>query len=395
MQALEGIQVVDLTHALAGPFCTYQLQLLGADVVKIERPGVGDDFREFARPDGWQVGPSFIAVNGGKRSLTVDLKHPAGQEIVRKLAARADVVVENQRPGSLARLGLDWPTLQQVNPRLVYCSLSGFGQTGDMRDWLAYDHTIQAMAGMMWSGGDDVPSQGRGFSVDCFAGYVAYASILASLFRRERSGAGQYLDVAMLDASMVLMGVGIVRQAVTGDQLPAIQAVVHDRPTVAAYRTADRWLFLSGNFQNHYVALCNVLDAPELLADPRFKDVRSRNAHSAELKAELARRFATRSAPELERQLMQAGCRAVWSERLLRRCRCRTCAIATCCKMRTCPAPSSQWRCSTPGSSQMPTDQRYAVRSRALANIPKRCCASSAIPKQTSINCGRRVRFEQ
>jgi len=310
MKALEGIQVLDLTHALAGPFCTYQLQLLGADVVKVERPVTGDDFRDFARPPGWAVGPSFIAANAGKRSLTVDLKHPEGQAIVKRLGVRADVVVENQRPGSLARLGLDWESLHQDNPKLIYCSLSGFGQTGAMRDWLAYDHTIQAMSGMMWNGGDDVPTQGRGFSVDCFAGYVAYATILSSLFRRERTGQGQYLDVAMLDASLVLMGVGIVRQFVAADQLSAIQAVVHDRPTVAAYQTADRWLFLSGNFQNHYAALCKVLDAPELLNDPRFRDVASRNTHSAELKQELARRFADHSAPELEQQLMAAGCPA-------------------------------------------------------------------------------------
>jgi crotonobetainyl-CoA:carnitine CoA-transferase CaiB-like acyl-CoA transferase len=310
MLALEGIQVLDLTHALAGPFCTYQLQLLGADVVKVEKPGSGDDFRDFARAEGWSVGPSFIAVNGGKRSITVDLKRPEGLEIIRRLACKADVVVENQRPGSLARLGLDYDSLRSTNPKLVYCSLSGFGQTGEMRDWLAYDHTIQAMSGMMWNGGDDVPTQGRGFSVDCFAGYLGFAAILASLLRRERSGEGQYLDVAMLDASMVLMGIGIVRQFVSGDQLPAIQAVVHDRPTVAAYPTAERWLFLSGNFQNHYEALCRVLDAPELLTDPRFTDVRARNAHSTELKQELAARFARRSAPALERQLMLAGCPA-------------------------------------------------------------------------------------
>ncbi|MBV9327103.1 MAG: CoA transferase [Chloroflexi bacterium] len=310
MLALQGIKVLDLTHALAGPFCTYQLQLLGAEVIKVERPGTGDDFRDFARPEGWDVGPSFIAVNGGKRSITVDLKQPRGVEIVRRLALTSDVVVENQRPRSLARMGLDWESLRRVNPRLVYCSVSGFGQTGALRDWLAYDHTIQAMSGMMWNGGDDIPTQGRGFSVDCFAGYVAYSSILASLLRRERSGEGQYLDVAMLDASMVLMAVGIVRQFVSGDQLSAIQAVVHERPTVAPYRTADRWLFLSGNFQNHFEALCRVLDAPELLADPRFRDVRSRNAHSAELKEELAARFAQRSAAVLERELMEAGCPA-------------------------------------------------------------------------------------
>ncbi len=311
MKALEGIRVLDLTHALAGPFCTYHLRLLGADVIKIERPRVGDDFRDFARLPGWDVSPSFVAVNGGKRSITVDLKHAAGQEIVRKLAATADVVVENLRPGSAVEMHLSWDDLRPINPRLVYCSISGFGQSGEMARWPAYDHTIQAMAGMLWSGReDDVPSQGRGFSVDCFTGYVAFANILGALLRRERSGEGQYLDVAMLDASLVLLAVGSVRQLITGDSVSAIQPIVHDRPTVAPYRTRDGWIWLSGNFQNHYEALCKVLDAPELIDDPRFVDARARSAHSAELKEELARRLADQSAAELERDLMQAGCPA-------------------------------------------------------------------------------------
>ena len=311
MLALEGIRVLDLTHALAGPFCTYQLQLLGADVVKIERPGVGDDFREFARLPGWDASPSFIAVNGGKRSVTVNLKSPAGREVVRRLARAADVVVENFRPGTARELGLSRDHLKELNPKLVYCSISGFGQEGEISRWPAFDHTIQAMAGMMWSGrDDDTPSQGRGFSVDCFTGYVAYASILSGLFRRERTGQGQYLDVAMLDASMVLLAVGSVRQMMTGDAISAVQPIVHDRPTVAPYRTTDGWLWLSANFQNQYEALCHVIEAPELVTDPRFKDVRSRNVHSAELKAELAKRLAGRSAAELERQLMEAGCPA-------------------------------------------------------------------------------------
>jgi len=180
-----------------------------------------------------------------------------------------------------------------------------------MSRWPAFDHTIQAMAGMLWSGrDDDVPSQGRGFSVDCFTGYVAYASILSGLLRRERTGQGQYLDVAMLDASMVLLAVGSVRQLMTGDAISAVQPIVHDRPTVAPYKTTDGWIWLSANFQNQYEALCQVIDAPELVSDPRFVDVRARNAHSAELKAELARRLAGRSAAELERQLMEAGCPA-------------------------------------------------------------------------------------
>ena len=272
---------------------------------------MGDDFRDFARLPGWLVSPSFIAVNGGKRSITVDLKHAAGQAIVRRMAERADVVVENLRPGAAMELGLGWEQLKQVNPKVVYCSISGFGQTGEMSAWPAFDHTIKAMSGIAWSGrNDDVPSQERGFSVDCFTGYVAFAQILGSLVRRERSGEGQYLDVAMLDASLVLLAVGSVRQLITGDTISAAQPIVHDRPTVAPYRTRDGWLWLSANFQNHYVALCRVIGAPELLSDPRYADVRSRNAHSAELKADLAKRLIDRSAVELEPRLMAAGCPA-------------------------------------------------------------------------------------
>ncbi len=311
MRALDGMRVVDLTHALAGPYCTYQLQLLGAEVIKIERPGVGDDFRDFARLPGWDVSPSFVAVNGGKRSVTVDLKHPDGLAIVRRLAERADVVVENLRPGAAIEMGLGWTDLSAANPNLVYCSISGFGQSGDMSPWPAYDHTIKAMTGIAWSGADDdIPSQQRGFSVDCFTGYVAFAQILGALVRRERTGKGQYLDVAMLDASLVLLAVGSVRQLITGDSDSAAQPIVHDRPTVAPYRTRDGWIWLSANFQTQYEALCRVLGAPELVSDPRFSDVRSRNAHSAELKLELATRLANCLAVELEGQLMRAGCPA-------------------------------------------------------------------------------------
>jgi len=311
MKALEGIRVLDLTHALAGPFCTYHLQLLGADVIKIERPKVGDDFREFARLPGWDVSPSFIAVNGGKRSLTVNLKDPDGQAIVRKLAESSDVVVENLRPGGANELGLGWDDLRALNPRLVYCSISGFGQFGEMATWPAYDHTVQAMAGMSWSGReDDIPSQGRAFSVDCFTGYVAFAQILGALHRRERSGEGQYLDVAMLDASLVLLAVGSVRQLITGDNVAAAQPIVHDRPTVAPYRTRDGWLWLSANFPHQFEALCRVLHADDLLQDARFSTPRARTENSAALKAELARRLAGCSASELEPRLMQAGCPA-------------------------------------------------------------------------------------
>jgi crotonobetainyl-CoA:carnitine CoA-transferase CaiB-like acyl-CoA transferase len=311
MKALEGVKVLDLTHALAGPFCTYQLQLLGAEVIKVERPGKGDDFRDFGRPEDWPAGPSFVAVNGGKRSITIDLKSPTGVEVVKRLARGADVVVENLRPGAAAALGLGYEALKAENPRLVYCSISGFGQEGEMAAWPAYDHTIKAISGMMWSGADDdVPDQGRGFSVDCFSGYLAYAAILSALFRRERSGEGQFLDVAMLDSALVLMGVGVVRKIITGDGGSAVQPIVHDRPTVGPFRTTDGWLWLSANFQNHWESLCRIIGAKDLIADPRFADVRSRNARAQELREILAERIAPHSAADLEIELMDAGCPA-------------------------------------------------------------------------------------
>lgn len=311
MKALEGVRILDLTHALAGPFCTYQLQLLGAEVIKVEKPGRGDDFRDFGRPDDWPAGPSFVAVNGGKRSVTIDLKSKDGVAIVRRLARTCDVVVENLRPGAAAALGLGFEDLKAENPKLIYCSISGFGQEGEMAAWPAYDHTIKAISGMMWTGeAHDIPDQGRGFSVDCFSGYLAYSAILAALFRRERTGEGQFLDVSMLDSALVLMGVGVVRKFITGDAGSAVQPIVHDRPTVGPFRTTDGWLWLSANFQNHWEGLCRVIGAEALIADPRFGDVRSRNARAAELRAILAEKIAPHSAADLEGRLMEAGCPA-------------------------------------------------------------------------------------
>ncbi len=308
MKALDGLRILDLTHALAGPFCTYHLALLGADVVKVERPGVGDDFRAFVREPGWSVGSAFAAVNAGKRSITLNLKRPEAQSIIRALAMVSDVVVENQRPGALSEMGIGHDNLRALNPRLITCSISGFGQDGEMAKWPAYDHTIQAMSGMAWSGADDdIPSQGRGFSIDCFSGYVAHSAILQALVRRERSGEGQHLDVAMLDATMVLMGVGLVRQIISGDRISATQPIVQDRPTVGPFRTADGWLWLSGNFQNHWEALCKVLGAEELLADARFAKPDARLVHKTELRAELSRRIAPLRASDLEVALMEAG----------------------------------------------------------------------------------------
>ena len=308
MKALDGIRILDLTHALAGPFCTYHLALLGADVIKIEKPGVGDDFRAFVREPGWSVGSAFAAVNAGKRSVTVNLKSEHGRKIIRKLAAQSDVVIENQRPGALEELGLSLSSMRQDNPALITCSISGLGAGHERSHWPAYDHTIQAMSGMAWSGSEsDIPSQGRGFSIDCFTGYLAHNAILSALVRKGRTGQGQHLDVAMLDSTLVMMGVGLVRQMISGDRISATQPIVQDRPTVGPFKTKDGWVWLSGNFQNHWLSLCKVLKAEHLTQDERFATPDARLLNKDILREELKALIAPLLAADLEKALMEAG----------------------------------------------------------------------------------------
>src|SRR4051794_25787962 len=182
MKPLAGIKVVDLSHALAGPFCTHHLQLLGADVLKVEAPGHGDDFR--ARPS------VFPAINAGKRSITVNLKSADGAEILRRLLADADVLIENYRPGVAAKLGITWEKLQALNPRLIFCSISGYGQTGPLRDVPAIEWAVQAMSGMTASYvSEDADRRDLGVGIlDAFSGYVTFSAILAALLQRQQTG---------------------------------------------------------------------------------------------------------------------------------------------------------------------------------------------------------------
>ena len=219
MQALDGIRVVDLTHAFAGPFCTQQLQLLGADVVKVEPPGSGDDFRE--RPS------AFVALNAGKRSIVLDLKTDADRESLLRLVERSDVLVENYRPGVTEKLGITWDVLREVNPRLIYCSISGFGQSGPLRDFPAIEWSVQAMSGMSASYlPEDADGARLGLGVlDPFSGYVAFSAILAALLQRQHTGQGQRIDASMLDAALLLMAPSVAahslgeRRASVADQL--------------------------------------------------------------------------------------------------------------------------------------------------------------------------------
>lgn len=281
---LTGVRVLDLTNVLSGPFATLHLALLGADVIKIENPKDGDLARKLGvRPDlnARLMGTSFLAQNANKRSVTLNLKLPEGKAIFRRLVATADVVVENFRPDVMPRLGLGYPELKAINPRLIYCAISGFGQTGPDALKPAYDQIIQGLSGVMAVNGDERLNPLRtGFPVcDTVGGLNAAFAIMAALYRRERTGEGQCIDIALLDSIMPLLG-WVAANLLIGGQPPVPMG--NDNFTAApsgTFRTRDGYINIAANKQEQWEALCDVLGVPELLTDPRFKerDVRKQN----------------------------------------------------------------------------------------------------------------------
>jgi len=293
---LDGIKVVDLTHALAGPLCTNQLHAHGAEIVKVELPGRGDDFR--ARPYG-----RFSCINGGKKSVTLNLKDEAAREVLDRLLEQADVVVENFRPGVAAGFGLDWESLHARHPRLIYCSISGFGQTGPMKDMPAIEWSVQSVSGIAESylaDVDDAMTLGIGMLDPC-TGYVAFSSILGALYQRTRTGEGARIDVAMLDAAF-LLGSNSIAAAMMGGP-----ANLGRRPTMARYRTGDGRIFIAALHPKWFDKLCEVVGAPELRDDPRFATHEARDENGEALVAALEEKLAAKPALEWERLLVAAG----------------------------------------------------------------------------------------
>jgi CoA:oxalate CoA-transferase len=284
MKLLDGIRVLDMTNVLAGPFATLHLALGGAEVIKIENPEGGDLARKLGNvPELNQqlMGTSFLAQNTNKKSLTLNLKEPEAKDIFRKLVATADVIVENFRPGVLARLGFDWETLHALNPRLIYCAISGFGQTGPDADKPAYDQIIQGLSGVMALNGDERLNPLRaGFPVcDTVGGLNAAFAIMGALYYRERSGHGQMIDIAMLDSIMPLLG-WVAANWLIGGKPP--QLLGNDNMTAApsgSFKTSDGHINIAANEQRQWENLCDVLGLPELKIDERFqkRDVRKAN----------------------------------------------------------------------------------------------------------------------
>lgn len=284
MKLLKDIRVLDMTNVLSGPFCTLHLALLGADVIKIEVPGSGDLARRLGNvPELNQqmMGTSFLAQNANKKSITLNLKAEEGKEIFRKMLKNADVVVENFRPGVMARLGFSWEEMSKINPGLVYCAISGFGQSGPDAKKPAYDQIIQGLSGAMDVNGDERLHPLRaGFPVcDTVGGLNAAFAVMAALFHRERTGEGQMIDIALLDSIMPLMG-WVAANLLIGGKAPIPMG--NDNFTAApsgAFKTKDGYINIAANQQKQWEDLTDVVGVPELKTDPRFQERDTRKAN--------------------------------------------------------------------------------------------------------------------
>ncbi|NIP19125.1 MAG: CoA transferase [Xanthomonadales bacterium] len=285
---MEGVRVLDLTNVLAGPFTTLHLALLGAEVIKVERPGSGDLARKLGtlpELNRQLMGTSFLAQNANKKSITLNTKSPEGKEIFRKLAAGADVLVENFRPGVMGRLELGYDMLREINPGLIYCAISGFGQTGPDAKKPAYDQIIQGLSGEMSVNGDERLTPLRaGFPVcDTVGGLNAAFAVMAALYHRERTGEGQFIDVAMLDSIMPLMGWVAANLLIAGRQPVPMGNDNFTAAPSGVFRTGDGHINIAANKQEQWEAVCDALEVPDLKTDPRFEERDTRKANRKEL----------------------------------------------------------------------------------------------------------------
>ena len=310
---LAGLVVIDLSRVLAGPYCTMVLADLGARVIKVERPDGGDDARHIGpfieTEDGGRFSAYFASINRGKESIALDLKKPTDRRIFAALLARADVLVENFRPGVMDRLGYGWSALHTRYPRLIYAAVSGFGQTGPFKDRPAYDMVVQAMGGIMSvTGTPGGPPVRVGTSIgDITAGLFATIGILAALRRRAATGRGSFVDVAMLDGQLAILENAIARYAATGRDPEPLGARHPSITPFAAFRAADGHLVIAAGNDALFARLCAVLGRPELANDPRFRTNADRTAHAEALTALIESALADAPVAEWLTRLEAAG----------------------------------------------------------------------------------------
>jgi crotonobetainyl-CoA:carnitine CoA-transferase CaiB-like acyl-CoA transferase len=309
---LSGIRVLDLTNVLAGPYCSYQLMLLGAEVVKVELPGHGDLARQLG-PDAELnragLGTSFLAQNAGKRSIELDLKTAEGRAEFEQLLGEADALLENFRAGVLARLGYGWDRLHELNPRLIYCAISGFGQSGPMSQAPAYDQIVQGLSGMMSVTGTAETAPVRvGFPVcDTLGGLTAALHIAAAVAGRARTGQGVFLDVSMLEAAISGMGWTVSNYLISGVEPEPMGDQNATAAPSGTFQASDGPLNIAANRQEQFETLSRLIGRPELITDPRFAQREERKRYRDELTAELNLALGRRPAGEWERVLSAAG----------------------------------------------------------------------------------------
>jgi crotonobetainyl-CoA:carnitine CoA-transferase CaiB-like acyl-CoA transferase len=314
-----GVRVLDFTQVLAGPYGSYQLALLGAEVIKVERRE-GEDMRRTPLSREWAergMAPAWLAINGNKRSLTLDLQKPAAIEIVKRLAAKADVAMENFRPGVMDRLGIGYNALHAINPRLIYCTISGFGATGPYRNEAGYDGKIQALSGVMsLTGHKEMGPTRAGFAVcDVLSGMTAAFAVSSALFQRTHTGQGQFIDVSMLEASLSFLSTQVADFTVAGHRQEQFgNQAISRKVTANLFRAKDSFLLLAVNNDRQYDALMTTLGRADVLDDPRFVDWFQRKENEAALRAIIEAALASDDAKTWEKRLNDAGapCASIW-----------------------------------------------------------------------------------
>ncbi|SER09657.1 CaiB/BaiF CoA transferase family protein [Thalassovita taeanensis] len=312
-QPLKGIRVIDLSQILAGPYATYQLAMMGAEVIKIEKPGEGDWTRTGGPLPGLadrRMALGFLGHNAGKKSVTLDLKSPDGLEIARQLLTDADVFVENFKPGVADRLGLGFETLREINPKLVYCSISAFGQDGPLSNRPAYDHVIQGMCGIMLTTGKpgDGPVKVGAPYIDYATGMNAAMAILAALREVERTETAVQVDVAMLDTAMALMASLMSTHLTTGwKPVQNGNEAWSASPSSGAFDTSDGVLMLAANHDVQFRNMCSAIGREDILQDARWAHVAERHANWKSLRETLEQTFLSKPATFWEDTLAKAA----------------------------------------------------------------------------------------
>lgn len=293
---LDGVRVLDLTRVLAGPYATLLLADLGAEIWKVEHPEHGDETRQI-KPTVEGESHYFASINRNKQSVAIDLKHPRGKELALALAAEADVVVENFRPGVADRLGLSYEQLRTTNSRLVYCSISAFGQTGPWAARTAFDVSVQALSGLMSLTGEPggLPVRAGLPVADLTAGLMGVVGILAALVERERSGLGQYVDTSMLDSMIGMLTYLAGRWFMTGEEVGRVGTGHPSVVPYGAYPTADGSIVLATLYESYWPVLCRTVGRPDLAEDPALATNDQRLARRADVDAELSATLRTRT----------------------------------------------------------------------------------------------------